>query len=741
MVSQDSMSPCALARSVQAPDSAVTTGGGSSVPLYLELGQAHTEECYVSVAALRYAETAYYEYYLETEDGVMLPVPVVMENLSDSGRTPNTDALVDGKIPGSDSDNVSSLTLSWRHAPVDVLSGVPIGNGTPSYVRFAYDATLVIVHGTSEGSGYVPALYVKVTERSVSSDGYSPPTRPTYTTPLVPGLVPSGTLYDTNQCPAASVTDTIHSRFSVRWVSASASLSSSSLPVLAYGILGIAGILGIISASASQRMRGSIAVDGKYIGDAILAAGKVGSVGVWGYLLYTCWVYQKAAQGTSVVSAVAPSPSVLRLMSYMGGILALLSTCLELRRQVQTSAVMVDWDEDVTQDVSVDEYGGASAPSRHKSIARDAVADSDTSEPSEDKGSNSDQDDSEDDTERERDSKDKKGRDGRGSEPSGWRHIYVSDQLRQAMGSRSVSPLLLLCASLPILAYRLDDAVRGPAGIIVTLLSIYPSVYLGVRLVQRIFAFLAPPPHLRLLDALALANISLVMLDSPCSGYYLHGGAPAGHGDGPLPYLAGALTAEKQGAGRRRGFRGFGQSFRLHIRGSKELVQSVQTLATPVRVPGQPLFGAPPRTPKQQSKDILSSVHARRDMRKAIENSVLAPVPGVVGRLRDSAPAHVLAMGGRRGKVVLIPDSSDMAPTGGSGGEPFSLKSLLPIPLWFVQVLPSSWLNPFTDSLLCLSIYHLIDSMGDYFKSGILRGRAGAGSIARVTLVPQEFLC
>jgi meckelin len=59
------------------------------------------------------------------------------------------------------------------------------------------------------------------------------------------------------------------------------------------------------------------------------------------------------------------------------------------------------------------------------------------------------------------------------------------------------------------------------------------------------------------MDLCSVANISLLILDQPFHGFYVHGEAPSGRSDLVMADLKAKLDAEGEGTQRRRGLKNY----------------------------------------------------------------------------------------------------------------------------------------------------------------------------------------
>jgi meckelin len=167
---------------------------------------------------------------------------------------------------------------------------------------------------------------------------------------------------------------------------------------------------------------------------------------------------------------------------------------------------------------------------------------------------------------------------GKGGEPadeapvSVWRALFIANELNELQAVRLVKPalsLFLVLLFMVVLDFEGKYATAVPGGGGAAALAAAPShlllrfavgsfVYLCVLGAQALVTRLVYVPYVedkvgQLVDLLAVANVSALILTEPLCGYYLHGRSVHAHADASMLELHEQLRAEEDGLTAHRG--------------------------------------------------------------------------------------------------------------------------------------------------------------------------------------------
>jgi len=150
-----------------------------------------------------------------------------------------------------------------------------------------------------------------------------------------------------------------------------------------------------------------------------------------------------------------------------------------------------------------------------------------------------------------------------------WRALFIANELNERIGSTRTSVFItwLLMATFleglsiknaarwqPNLSTEDTSPLYNPLVMFGISTGIWIAIIVGQLLIRRI-ASIFQGGMTDFIDICSLSNVSVLILDEPCHGYYIHGQAPGGTGDCSGTLMNQRLKQEKEGLLLKRGIR------------------------------------------------------------------------------------------------------------------------------------------------------------------------------------------
>ena len=151
---------------------------------------------------------------------------------------------------------------------------------------------------------------------------------------------------------------------------------------------------------------------------------------------------------------------------------------------------------------------------------------------------------------------------------SAWRNIAIANEFNELFGERYINIAFVFLVYTVIMAgykyenyasmntYVTRDIGESPLNYILKFfLSSFLLLVIGgaYYVIRKLIVLKVPTPTMNFADLCSIANISVLIFESYCHGYYIHGLNPVGVSEGTVEDLKEMLEKESKGNSRGRG--------------------------------------------------------------------------------------------------------------------------------------------------------------------------------------------